>query len=140
MPNDSVLEGLLLPETQVMRVVAPKKAGRLDLYVQKTSPMEVCPRCACPATAVYDRRWVTVRDAPLRARYVYLHIHKRRFVCSRCRRPFTEPVAGIQKGARTTERFRKHLGPPTWEGLWSLGFHTKAGVGATFALLLRRMS
>ena len=109
MPNDSVLEGLLLPETQVVRVVAPKKAGRIDLYVKKTSPMEVCPRCACQATAVYDRRWVTVRDAPLRTRYLYLHIQKRRFRCPQCHRPFTEPVAGIQKGSRSTERYRKQI-------------------------------
>jgi transposase len=86
-----------------------KGVGVVELTVEKTSEMEVCPRCAKPSRSIYDRRWVRIRDANLRQRRVWLRIRKRRFACGSCRRPFTEPVPGIRKGARTTERFRRDI-------------------------------
>lgn len=38
-----------------------------------------------------------------------LKIRKRRFFCKKCQKPFTEPISGISKGKRTTERFRRAL-------------------------------
>jgi transposase len=40
---------------------------------------------------------------------VCLQVKKRRFSCRTCRRPFTEPINGVRKGYRTTERFRRSL-------------------------------
>jgi transposase len=40
---------------------------------------------------------------------VRLVVRKRRFSCRPCGRPFTEPVPGIRKGYRTTERYRRSL-------------------------------
>jgi transposase len=71
--------------------------------------MEVCPRCATPSKSVYDHRTVVVKDAPIRDKNVLLHIRKRRFSCKPCRRPFTEPVSGIMKGRRTTQRYRRSV-------------------------------
>jgi len=34
-------------------------------------------------------------------------IKKRRFYCKTCRKPFTEPVQGVGKRQRTTQRYRK---------------------------------
>lgn len=50
-----------------------------------------------------------VKDALVRAKRIVLCIRKRRFACQPCGRPFTEPVAGIRKGARCTERYRKEV-------------------------------
>lgn len=109
MPAMSLAEGLLLPELRLLDVRDPKHSGVMSLYTEKTSEMEVCPKCATPARTIYDRRWVRVRDENIRARRVFLWIHKRRFACKRCRKPFTEPVPGIRKWGRTTERFRKSI-------------------------------
>lgn len=38
-----------------------------------------------------------------------MSIKKRRFYCKRCKKPFTEPIAGIMKGRRTTERYRRSV-------------------------------
>ena len=84
-------------------------SGVMTLYAEKTSQMEVCPKCATPSRSVYDRRWAHIRDANIRARRVWLWIKKRRFSCKRCGKPFTEPICGVRKGARTTERFRRHI-------------------------------
>lgn len=83
--------------------------GSWELFVETTSRFEVCPRCACKSSSVYDHRAVRVRDTPVRTRQVVLRIRKRRFWCKPCQKPFTEPVAGVGKGKRFTERFRKSI-------------------------------
>ena len=109
MPHQRLAEGLLLPELRLVKTVAARGAGLVELYVEKTSAMEVCPRCATPSWATYERRWARIKDAPARAKRFTLCIRKRRFWCRACGRPFTEPVAGIRKGSRCTERYRKEV-------------------------------
>lgn len=109
MPHQRLADGLLLPELRLVKTVAAKGSGLVELYVEKTSPMEVCPRCATASRSTYDRRWIRVKDALIRAKRIVLCIRKRRFACRPCGRPFTEPVPGIRKGARCTERYRKEV-------------------------------
>ena len=71
--------------------------------------MEVCPRCATASTSVYDHRTARVRDTPVRGMMVRLLVRKRRFACRPCGKPFTEPVPGVRKGYRTTERYRRSV-------------------------------
>ena len=109
MPGSSLAQGLLLPELELLDVQDPVHSGVISLYTEKTTDMEVCPKCATPAHAIYDRRWIRVRDENIRSRRVWLWIHKRRFFCKACKKPFTEPIPGISKGSRTTQRFRKSI-------------------------------
>lgn len=109
MPTASLAQSLLLPELEILDVINAKGTGVVQLHVQKTSDFEVCPRCATPSKSVYDRRTVKVRDSGVRARRVFLFVRKRRFSCRPCRRPFTEPIKGIKKGCRTTERFERDI-------------------------------
>ncbi len=73
----------------------------------KESEFEVCPKYAVRSYSVHDRRWVRVKDQPVRGMGVKLHILKRRFRCPTCKKVFTEPVLGVRKGFKTTERFRR---------------------------------
>lgn len=97
---------ILLPELKLLSQWSP---GRYrNLYkAKKESAFEVCPRCAKPSSSVHDRRWVKVSDHPIRGAGIYLKILKRRFRCLDCKKVFTEPVQGVRKGHRTTERFRR---------------------------------
>jgi transposase len=97
---------LLLPELKLIQHLNPSKY-RNYYRVDKESAFEVCPKCATPSRSVHDRRWVKVCDQPIRGSGVYLRIRKRRFRCPGCKSVFTEPVQGIRKGYRTTERFRR---------------------------------
>lgn len=106
MPWKNLSHVLLLPELELIAFKSPKYSWA-KYFVQKRSAMEVCPKCAAPSRSVYDHRHVTVKDAPIRGQIVYLEIRKRRFWCKPCGKPFTEPVPGIRKGSRTTERFRR---------------------------------
>ena len=106
MPKDILAAQMLLPEMKMLGV-RRGPGGGVDTVVEMTSPVEVCPRCATPSRSVYDRRWVVVRDEPMRRCETRFKIRKRRFMCRPCGLPFTEPVQGIIKGKRTTERFAK---------------------------------
>lgn len=106
MPAVRIAQSLLLPEQRLLDAKQVRK-GIVEFHTEKTSEFEVCPKCATASRTVYDRRWVKVRDEPLRTRQVVLHIRKRRFWCKPCGRPFTEPVPGVPKGGRTTARYRK---------------------------------
>jgi transposase len=98
---ESIAKLCLLPELKVVQVIPPG-----FLICEKVFQAEVCPRCANLSKAVYDHRWVHIRDTPLREKSITLKILKRRFSCKPCRRPFTEPIPGILPGRRTTQRFR----------------------------------
>jgi transposase len=101
MPEIRVTGLVLLPELKITHF------GSDGLWIcEKHSEFEVCPRCATPSYVVYDHRWITVRDEPLRAYHITLKILKRRFSCKTCKRPFTEPVPGVIPRRRTTQRFR----------------------------------
>lgn len=108
MAHDGFIRYLLLPE---LRLLETRKgaSGGTEFFVEKTSAMEVCPRCATPSESTYDRRWVRIKDDPLRGGEAILWVHKRRFYCKPCKRPFTEPVEGVRKGYRTTQRYRSRL-------------------------------
>ena len=99
---------ILLPELKLTDWKKVKTASSVA-RVRKTSSMEVCPKCANPSSTIYDHRIAKIKDAPVRGNSVKLSILKRRFYCKACRKPFTEPVSGILKGRRTTERYRRDV-------------------------------
>lgn len=107
MPQERLARFNLLPELKFISVFEGRNEAVFE--AEKTSAFEVCPKCAKPAYSVYDHRWVKVKDEPIRRRNVVLKIRKRRFWCTGCKKPFTEPVKGIGKGQRTTARFRRAL-------------------------------
>jgi transposase len=109
MPESIIIRRLLLPELHLVNASQRPGSCTLVVQAQKQSEMEICPRCATPSTATYDHRTVYLHDSPMRRLNVCLQVKKRRFSCRTCRRPFTEPINGVRKGYRTTERFRRSL-------------------------------
>ncbi len=111
MPHQQSLElpqFFILPELKVFKW-NHDRVGQQHVWLQKKSTVEVCSRCANPSEVLYDHRWVKIHDQPIRGVQVWMHILKRRFYCKYCRKPFTEPIPGIRKGKRTTERYRRGL-------------------------------
>lgn len=107
MPESNLAQRLLLPD---LRLVKEERIKKLKIfYCEKVSDFEVCPKCATKCSSVYDHVNVTIRDAPIRDQRVILKIRKRRFRCKNCKSVFREPVNGIFKRFRTTQRFRKHI-------------------------------
>ncbi len=109
MSEKRLTQHLLLPELRFVKHHHRKRNQYIECI--KVSAFEVCPKCATKSSKVYDHRFVTPRDQPIRNGSVTLKIKKRRFKCqnSYCAKVFTEPVSGIRKGFRTTQRFRSCL-------------------------------
>ena len=103
--NDSFI---LLPELKLLSHWSPGRY-RNNYRVKKESAFEICPKCATPSRSVHDRRWVKISDHPIRGVGICLHILKRRFRCLNCKKVFTEPVQGVRKGFRTTDRYRRGI-------------------------------
>lgn len=108
-PNwESTNRFILLPELKIITHWENSKF-RTHYKCRKESEFEVCPKCATPSRSVHDRRWVKVSDQPIRGAGIYLHVLKRRFRCPGCKKVFTEPLNGVRKGFKTTERYRRGL-------------------------------
>ena len=99
---------ILFKELNLDRVVKLGQA-HTGLYCSKKNIHEVCPKCANPSRTIYDHRTVKLADAPIRGTRVTLVVKKRRLWCKHCRKPFTEPIAGVRKKKRHTERFDRQL-------------------------------
>jgi transposase len=97
---------IILPELKILTHGQSNKF-RYNYQCSKESEFEICPRCAVKSYSVHDRRWVNVKDQPVRGMGVKLQILKRRFRCPTCKKVFTEPISGVRKGFKTTERFRR---------------------------------
>lgn len=106
MREANLTQFVLLPELKVIRHRLSEKTNVFVVEKQKAQH-EVCYRCATPSSSTYDRRWVVVKDEPLRRARLILKILKRRYWCKPCRKPFTEPIAGIMPRKRTTQRFKR---------------------------------
>lgn len=109
MPDTFFNRTFLLPELLLVRIRRlPDKHG-FELTAAKVATNEYCPRCATPSKSTYDHRIIRIKDEPVRSYQVILLIRKRRLWCVPCRKPFTEPVPGIRKYARHTERFGRAI-------------------------------
>jgi len=108
MPKQEFTQQLQLPELKFLSKRNLSK-DKILFTLQKESDFEVCPKCATKSSSTYDHKTVRVKDSPLRDQAVFLDIIKRRFYCRNCKSVFTEPIGGIKKGHRTTERFRRHI-------------------------------
>lgn len=99
---------VLLPE---LKLTAWKKSSIAHSVIQakKVSDFEVCPKCATASSVIYDQRIVALKDAPVRGTSIVLRVKKRRFYCKTCRKPFTEPLKGVGKKKRSTQRYRREV-------------------------------
>ncbi len=107
-------------ERSLSRAVLPKDLKLFNVRVYKSGHLwevkkvrqecEICPKCATPSRSRAGRCTAIVRDEPLRQMGLWLKIHKHRYYCSKCRKPFTEPVSIVWPRRRTTQRFRKFIG------------------------------
>lgn len=102
---DKLARFLLLPELKFSKSFQLGRWG-IGIKASKESELEVCPKCAKPSRSIYDHREVRIKDEPVRNKAIVLILDKRRFYCKHCKKPFTEPIPGISKGARCTQRLR----------------------------------
>ena len=89
-----ITDGADIKETEILvKIRSPRTGGS-------------CPRCGKWCRSVHDRRKRKIRHDVYEGRDVVLVLTVRRFLCKKCRIPFSEPYApGLSRG-RQSEHFR----------------------------------
>lgn len=98
-----------LPEFVVTQIEHVEQAGYLVIGCHVAAASAVCPRCAQRSWQIHQLHPRRVRDRSWSGLPTYLEFAARRFKCRCCRRPFTEPLAGLASHARTTCRYAQAL-------------------------------
>src|SRR4051794_36562460 len=106
--NQGIIIPLDLPEYEIVSQCMGAD-GSIEVQVRARKESEACPRCGEVSGKVHDMRKRVKRDMQLRGYQVYLILHKRRFRCATCRKPFTESDSACGRYQRTTKRFRDHI-------------------------------
>src|SRR2546429_2910727 len=106
--NQGIIVPLDLPEFEIVSQCM-QADGSIEVQVRARKESQACPRCGEESSKVHDSRKRVKRDIRLGGYPVYLIVHKRRFRCARCQRPFTETDSACGRYKRTTERFRHHI-------------------------------
>lgn len=106
---DQIAVPLALPGWQIreQRCLAD---GTLEIDLVSQALRACCPRCQHWSHKVHDTRRRRKADRPLGPHRIVLILYKRRFRCTVCQRPFTEPdhICGWRR--RTTARLRQQIG------------------------------
>lgn len=115
---------------------------RQRIECQKKRSIEYCPKCATPSDSTYDHRVVRVKDEPLRNQGVILQVKKRRLWCNPCGKPFTEPVPGVRKGKRHTERYARSIrwACETFSDLKSVRSHYRCSAAFLYKIYYQKLA
>jgi transposase len=107
-PKQGIIVPLDLPEFEILS--QNMGSGKsIEVRVKAKQESEACPRCGEKSSKVHDIRKRIKRDIRLGVYQVYLVVHKRRFRCARCGKPFTESDRACGRYQRTTQRLRDHI-------------------------------
>lgn len=103
----AVIDGLLHHD---LEFIASKKYrnGHLWEVCKKRSP-QLCRRCGLFCERRYGRTSVLVRERSPDDKPLWLRVHKHRYYCESCKKPFTELTPGTFLKRRSTQRFRKWI-------------------------------
>jgi transposase len=107
-PNQGIIVPLDLPEFEIVSQSTGADES-IEVHVRGKKESGVCPRCGEESNKVHDSRKRTKRDIRLGSYQMYLVVHKRRFRCATCGKPFTETDSACGRYKRTTQRFRDHV-------------------------------
>lgn len=99
---------VLLPELIFLRSFKIGDAGNV-FHCEKVKTQEYCNRCGSGRYWTHEYRWVTLKDEPLRGKYIILKVRKRRLKCRDCGKVFSEPLPGVLPRKRFTQRFKRSL-------------------------------
>lgn len=77
-------------------------SDQLHIYLHLPRKEHICPRCGARTDRVHDYREQIVKDVPL-GRNTFLHLRKRRYVCS-CGKRFSEQNSFLPRYYRMTSR------------------------------------
>jgi len=84
--------------------------SRINLFVEPTVEVAVCPDCGRPSTEIHDMSEAQmIRDLSIWDRRCWLRYTSRRFKCAECKDTFVERVVWREAGRDYTVRYEQHI-------------------------------
>ena len=78
--------------------------GEKHIEIELPRRRHVCPCCKAETDQIHDYRMQKIRDISSFGKNVYLHLRKRRYVCSNCGKRFYEENSFLPRYHRMTSR------------------------------------
>jgi len=82
---------------------------QITLDIQSNINGAKCPRCQTYSSELHENHPRTVRDLPISGKACYLSFTRRRFFCSKCRNPFSEPLSFVKEYRDYTNRYQTYI-------------------------------
>lgn len=101
----AVIDGVLHHELEFISSIKYRN-GHLWEVRKKRSP-QACRRCGLFSNCRYGSVKVLVREYGPQDKPLWLRVHKHRYYCEVCKKPFTELTPGTKFRRRSTQKFRK---------------------------------
>ena len=84
--------------------------NRINLFVESTLPMALCPNCQQASTSMHDLgEPQLLRDLPIWDRRCWLRLTPRRFKCATCHNTFVERLAWREPERECSLRYEQHI-------------------------------
>ena len=68
-----------------------------------------CPHCQSYTDNIHQTRSMLIRDLSICGQGVYLHLPRRQFYCTRCKKYPTEPLEFLEKRRNYTIRYEEYI-------------------------------
>lgn len=79
--------------------------GEQHIYVSLPIKEHACPRCGATTKKIKDYYNQKIKDLEANGDRVFIHVHKRRYVCKECCKTFFEENSFLTRYKRATQRF-----------------------------------
>ena len=101
------IKGLLNPD---LEFISSKKFRNGHLWVvRKKRTAQACRRCGTISKRRYGKSCVLVRERSPYEVPLWLKVHKHRYYCNSCKKPFTELTPGTYLRRRSTQKFQRWI-------------------------------
>ena len=79
------------------------------LRTESIKSYSICPRCGTSSHKLHQNHRHIVKDLPFGDKPVFLEINRRQFKCSKCRKPFSDPLDFVRKKRTYTKRLANKI-------------------------------
>ncbi len=95
---------LNLPEFRLLKTIGFSPLTFKVQYIGKPS----CPQCSSSKLRLKAKRHRLIKHEPIGGRMTYLKLFSRKYHCLDCNRYFYQPLPGVGRYQRATERLKQH--------------------------------
>lgn len=102
-------DSLLFKGAVVKSFLETEDGTTLYAHIEMPVKEHICPYCGCSTSKIKDYRIQKIKDIDLIGKRLFIFLRKRRYICARCHKSFTEDNPLAAKYQRVTYRFYQQV-------------------------------